>query len=115
MRLNNIRLVDLLPLREEEKEDENPFAAAEKEKPSDEEGEKDSGGDEKEADDKKTAAAPASTKPKIKFNISAVKRYNSGAKFLGTEGEILLANKSGMEVNVVPDNVQIHVNFQDII
>ena len=103
----HIRLISLLPLREAEKadkgaEEENPFAGAE------------DGAPEEGGEEEKKPAETESPKPKVKFNVSAVKEYNK-AKFLGDEGEILSADRTGMKVHVVPDDVMIHVNFQDIV
>jgi hypothetical protein len=105
MKLNKIRLIDLLPLKEvkeEEGEGEggaNPFAGSEK-----------AGEEPKEKAPKKEE----STKVKIKFNISAVKKYND-AQFTSDVGEIVAADKNGMSINVIPDQVGIHVNYQDIL
>lgn len=88
-----------MPLKEAEDGGGNPFASAEKD-----------GEDKKEKAPKKEE----SPKVKIKFNISAVKKYNDAA-FTSNEGEIVSANKDGMKVNVVPDQVGIHVNYQDIL
>ena len=106
MKLNRgtIKLISLLPLREAEKdasaEEEDPFAGAE-------DGAAEEGGDEKKP------AKEEAPKPKVKFDISAAKNYNK-AKFLGDEGEIVSADKTGMNVRVMPDDVLIHINFQDI-
>lgn len=100
MKLNKIKLINLIPLREAEEEGgANPFAGSEK-----------AGEDKKEKAPKKEE----SPKVKIKFNISAVKKYND-AQFTSNEGEIVAADKTGMKINVIPDQVGIHVNYQDII
>lgn len=101
MKLSNIKLIDLIPLKEAEKEEAgaNPFAGSEK-----------AGEEDKDKAPKKEE----SSKVKIKFNISAVKKYND-AQFTSNEGEIVAADKNGMSINVVPDQVGIHVNYQDII
>lgn len=107
MKLNRgtIKLISLLPLREAEKEasaeEENPFAGAE------------DGAPEEGGDEEKKPAKEEAPKPKVKFDISAVKKY-SKAKFLGDEGEIVSADKTGMKIRVMPDDVLIHINFQDI-
>lgn len=111
MRLSKgpIKLINLLPLREAEKaekaadaEEEDPFAGGEE------------GASEEEGDKEDKPAEAESPKPKVRFDVSAVKKYNK-AQFLGDEGEILSADKTGMKVHVVPDDVLIHVNFQDIL
>jgi hypothetical protein len=101
MKLNKIKLIDLMPLKEAKADDAgaNPFAGSEQ------------AGDDKEDKAPKKEESP---KVKIKFDISAVKRYNDAA-FTSDEGEIVAADKTGMKVNVVPDQVGIHVNYQDIL
>lgn len=120
-----------MPLREaEEKEDDagggNPFAA---------DGGDEGGGEEAPADDA-AAEEPAAddaaaeeggeeedtdaTKPKadlkypVKFNIGKVKKYNN-ADFISGEGELKSINSKGMIVTVKPDDVDVFVNFSDII
>lgn len=101
MKLSKIKLIDLLPLKEAKEEEggANPFAGSEK-----------AGEEDKDKAPKKEE----SSKVKIKFNMSAVKKYND-AQFTSNEGEIVAADKNGMSINVVPDQVGIHVNYQDII
>jgi hypothetical protein len=104
----------------EEGGDENPFAAAE-DKPADTEepaaaGDAGDAGEEKEekpADDKK-ADAPNVEDITLDFNISRVKKYNPDKRFLGTQGVLKKITKDGMFLNVIPDNVEIFVNFSDI-
>lgn len=119
MRSNKIKLADLIPLREAEKKDKaekNPFAGSEDagEDTSKEEAPADDTEDKDAPKEKEAPKSEESTKPKVKFSIGAVKRYNN-AEFLGTEGEIISADKNGMVVNVLPDNVQIIVNYKDIL
>ena len=52
--------------------------------------------------------------PTIEFDFSAVKKYNPNTQFLGSEGQVLKVTKRGLIVNVLPDNVQVVVNFDDI-
>ena len=127
MSFKMIRLVDLMPLREAEGDEEeagggNPFAAAggdeaggEEEAPADdaaaEEPAAEEGGEEEETD----AAKPkADLKYPVKFNIGKVKKYNN-ADFISGEGELKSINSKGMVVTVQPDNVDVFVNFSDII
>lgn len=58
--------------------------------------------------------APKQDVPTIEFDFSAVKRYNPNTQFLGSEGQVLKVTKRGLIVNVLPDNVQVVVNFDDI-
>lgn len=130
MSFKMIRLRDLMPLREAEGDEEeaggeNPFAAA---------GGEEGGGEEAPADDaaaeepaaddaaaeeggeEETAAAKpkADLKYPVKFNIGKVKKYNN-ADFISGEGELKSINSKGMVVTVQPDNVDVFVNFSDII
>lgn len=57
---------------------------------------------------------PKQDVPTIEFDFSAVKRYNPNTQFLGSEGQVLKVTKRGLIVNVLPDNVQVVVNFDDI-
>ncbi len=118
-----------MPLREAEGDEEeaggNPFAAAAGEEGGEEGGEDaatDTGGEEadaeadaeggeEEAGDAKDTAAP---KFPIKFNLAKVKKYNN-ANFISNQGELKSINKKGLVVTVQPDNVDIFVNFSDII
>tara|TARA_R110000868_G_scaffold170034_1_gene405121 strand:+ start:269 stop:649 length:381 start_codon:yes stop_codon:yes gene_type:complete len=125
MSFNTIKLKDLMPLREAEGDEEeagggNPFAAA---------GGDEGGGEEAPADDA-AAEEPAAeeggeeetdaAKPKadlkypVKFNIGKVKKYNN-ADFISGEGELKSINSKGMIVTVKPDDVDVFVNFSDII
>ena len=69
------------------------------------------GGEEEEGGAK---GAPKQDIPTIEFDFSAVKRYNPNTQFLGSEGQVLKVTKRGLIVNVLPDNVQVVVNFDDI-
>jgi len=97
---------------------DNPFAAA----AGDDAGAEEEGGEEtptedgEEGEEEDGAAKPAPQKdvPTIEFDFSAVKRYNPDKQFLGSEGQVMKVTKRGMIVNVLPDNVQIMVNFDDI-
>lgn len=127
MSFKMIKLKDLIPLREaegEEKdaaaggeeggEEENPFAAAEEggeEETADTEG-GDAAADEEEKDgEAKNTEAP---KFPIKFNLPKVKKYNN-AEFISNQGELKSIDKKGLVVTVQPDNVDIFVNFSDIL
>lgn len=95
---------------------DNPFAAAEEEGGT--EGGEDTGaeggeegGEEEEGGAK---AAPQKDIPTIEFDFSAVKRYNPNTQFLGSEGQVVKVTRRGLIVNVLPDNVQVVVNFDDI-
>ena len=105
MKLSNIRLIDLIPLREAEEEaEENPFGAAD-----------DKGGEEGAAEEDEKEAKPkaeASTAIPVEFNRAAVKRYND-QKFLGNQGELVSINKDGAIVRM-PNEVEIIVNLNDI-
>lgn len=115
--------MDLLPLREAEEKDaaageegggENPFAAAEEggdEAAPEAEPEADAEGDEEGTTSKKPAEP---LKFPVKFNIGRVKKYNN-ANFISDEGELKSINKDGMVVTVKPDDVDIFVNFNDIL
>ena len=117
-----------MPLREAEGDEEeaggNPFAAAGGEEggkegadstdtaaadepPADDAEE----GGEEETGDAKDTAAP---KFPIKFNLAKVKKYNN-ANFISNQGELKSINKKGLVVTVQPDNVDIFINFSDII
>lgn len=128
MSFKMIKLKDLIPLREAEGDEEeaggeeagggNPFAAAGGDEEGGEEG-GDAGGEEadaeaggeEEAGDAKDTAAP---KFPIKFNKAKVKRYNN-AEFISSQGELKSIDKKGIVVTVQPDNVDIFVNFSDIL
>jgi hypothetical protein len=127
MSFKMIKLKDLIPLREAEGDEEeagaNPFAAAGGEEGGGEEGgdgaAADTGGEEagaeaggeEEGGDAKSTEAP---KFPIKFNLTKVKKYNN-ADFISNQGELKSINKKGMVVTVQPDNVDIFINFSDII
>ncbi len=131
MSFKMIKLKDLIPLREAEGDEEeaggNPFAAAGGEEGGGEEGgdaaatdaggeEADAeagaeGGEEEEGGDAKATEAP---KFPIKFNLAKVKRYNN-AEFLSNQGELKSIDKKGLIITVQPDNVDIFVNFSDIL
>ena len=130
MSFKMIKLKDLIPLREAEGDEEeagNPFAAAGGEEGGGEEGgdaaaadaggeEADAeagaeGGEEEEGGDAETTEAP---KFPIKFNLAKVKRYNN-AEFLSNQGELKSIDKKGLIITVQPDNVDIFVNFSDIL
>ncbi len=129
-----IRLKDLIKLFEAEEEDAaggeeagggNPFAAA---------GGDEGGGDEAGGDDAAAAGDEAGAeggeeggeeetsdakkqpdlKYPVKFNIGRVKKYNN-ADFVSSQGELKSINSKGMIVTVQPDNVDVFVNFNDII
>lgn len=97
---------------------DNPFAAG----GDDAGGGEEAGGEEAEkkaaedAEEEESGAkaAPQKDVPTIEFDFSAVKRYNPNTQFLGSEGQVLKVTKRGLIVNVLPDNVQVVVNFDDI-
>ncbi len=68
------------------------------------------GGEEEAGDAKKQP----DLKYPIKFNIGRVKKYNN-ADFISNQGELKSINSKGMTVTVQPDNVDVFVNFNDII
>ena len=112
-----IKLKDLIKLFEAEEEDAaggeeagggNPFAAAAGDEASAEGGEE--GGEEETGDAKKQP----DLKYPVKFNIGRVKKYNN-ADFVSSQGELKSINSKGMVVTVQPDNVDVFVNFSDII
>ncbi len=129
MSFKMIKLKDLIPLREAEEEKdaaggeggENPFAAAT-------DGGGEEGGDspaadepapddaEEGGDEEKDKAAGKAETPKfpIKFNLAKVKRYNN-AEFISNQGELKSIDKKGLVITVQPDNVDIFVNFSDIL
>ena len=119
-----------MPLREaegdEEEAGENPFAAASGEEGGEEGGEDaaaDTGGEEADAEagaeggEEEEGDAAAKTKTPqfpIKFNLAKVKKYNN-AEFISSQGELKSIDKKGLVVTVQPDNVDIFVNFSDIL
>lgn len=106
MKLNRIKLIDLIPLREAE-DAEDPFAGAGGEEAAAE----DAGDEEKDA---KGKAKPSGEEPNVKFDVAAVKQYNKN-KFSSDTGKIISASKDGLQVMVLPDEVPIFVNFQDVV
>ena len=107
MRLNRIKLIDLIPLREVEGDEENPFAGGGEDAAASE------GGDEEASDDKDAKDAPKQ-KPNVKFDMASVKQYNDN-DFTSDTGMIISADKKGLQVMVLPDEVPIFVNFQDVL
>ena len=121
-----------MPLREAEGDEEeagggNPFAAAGGEEGGAEGGDDaaaadDAGGEEADAtggeEGGEEEAGDAKKQPDlkypIKFNIGRVKKYNN-ADFISNQGELKSINSKGMTVTVQPDNVDVFVNFNDII
>lgn len=120
-----------MPLREAEGDEEeaggNPFATAGGEEGGGEEGgdaaATDAGGEETDAEagaeeggEEETGDAKSTAAPKfpIKFNLGKVKKYNN-ADFISNQGELKSINMKGMVVTVQPDNVDIFVNFSDIV
>ena len=90
--------------------DENPFAAA----GGDEGGEEDAAAEAPEGDDKKAPAKAEEPKGiPVKFNISAVKKYNDSS-FLSDTGVLKSIDKRGLVVTTQPDGVDVLVNFDDI-
>jgi len=131
MSFKMIRLRDLMPLREAEGDEEeagggNPFAAAggaeggEEEAPADDAAAEEPAADDAAAEEGGEEEETATAKPKadlkypVKFNIGKVKKYNN-ADFISGEGELKSINSKGMVVTVQPDNVDVFVNFSDII
>lgn len=119
-----IKLKDLLEQEEEEEGDANPFAggndkggedAAEEE--GGEEAAADKGGEEGAEKDGEEEADPEMPKKDditVNFNIGRVKRYNDDKRFRGSQGVVKKVTKDGMMLTVVPDGVDIFVNFDDI-
>lgn len=123
MSFKMIKLKDLIPLREAEGDEEesaaNPFAAAGGEEGGeeggDEEGTEDAAKGDKEGEEETDTkdAEPQEPKHPIEFNIGKVKKYNK-ANFLSNQGELKSISKKGVIVTVLPDNVDVFVNFDDI-
>lgn len=116
-----IKLKDLLEQEEEEGGDANPFAGGGDEggedKAEEEGGEEaaadeggEEGGEEKEADPE----MPKKDDITVDFNIGRVKRYNDDKRFRGSQGVVKKVTKDGMMLTVIPDGVDIFVNFDDI-
>ena len=120
-----------MPLREAEGDEEeagggNPFAAAGgdegggEEAPADDAAAEEPAADDAAAEEGGEEEETAAAKPKadlkypVKFNIGKVKKYNN-ADFISGEGELKSINSKGMVVTVQPDNVDVFVNFSDII
>ena len=121
-----------MPLREAEGDEEeagggNPFAAAGGDEGGAEGGDDaaaadDAGGEEADAaggeEGGEEEAGDAKKQPDlkypIKFNIGRVKKYNN-VDFVSSQGELKSINSKGMTVTVQPDNVDVFVNFNDII
>jgi len=126
MSFKTIKLKDLMPLREAEGDEEaaggeNPFAAAggdeagAEETPADDAAaEEPAAGEEGGEEEKGDAKPQADLKYPIKFNIGRVKKYNN-ADFISSQGELKSINSKGMVVTVKPDEVDVFVNFSDII
>lgn len=94
---------------------DNPFAAGGDDAAAGgEEGGAEGGEEGGEEEEGGTKAAPQKDVPTIEFDFSAVKRYNPNIQFLGSEGQVVKVTKRGLIVNVLPDNVQVVVNFDDI-
>lgn len=89
----------------------NPFTAAaeEKEEGGGEEGGDTAKGEEEEKDKKKEEGGDELT---VKFDPSAVKRYNSNTDWRGGEGTVKKISKKGIEVDIDGNNIL--VNFNDI-
>jgi len=121
-----LKLKDLLEQEEEEEAGANPFAAG-----GDEGGEEEAGGDDAAAEEggeedaaaeeggEEEKAEPDPEMPKkdditVDFDISSVKRYNKDQRFRGSQGIVKKVTKDGMMLTVIPDGVDIFVNFNDI-
>ena len=115
-----------MPLREAEGDEEeagggNPFAAAGgdaeggEEAPADDAAAEEPAAEEGGEEEKTDAAKPQpDLKYPVKFNIDKVKKYNN-ADFISSQGELKSINSKGMIVTVKPDEVDVFVNFSDII
>ena len=91
----------------------NPFDAAKEDESGGDEGGEAEGGDgeaKEEEGDKK--GAEGSDALKVKFDPSAVKKYNSNTDWRSGEGDVKKISKKGLEVSV--DGNSIIVNFDDI-
>ena len=92
---------------------ENPFADAKK-NPNNPGSDSEGGGEgEGEEEEKKEKKPEESDALKVKFDVSATKRYNE-KPFRNGEGEVTAIDKTGLKVTVKPDEAEIHVNFDDI-
>ena len=105
-----IKLKDLLEQEEEEEGDANPFAGGE-EAAADKGGEE---GAEKDGEEEADPEMPKKDDITVNFNIGRVKRYNDDKRFRGSQGVVKKVTKDGMMLTVVPDGVDIFVNFDDI-
>lgn len=117
-----------MPLREAEGDEEeagggNPFAAAGGDEGGDDAAAADdaggeeadaAGGEEGGEEEAGDAKKQPDLKYPIKFNIGRVKKYNN-ADFVSSQGELKSINSKGMIVTVKPDEVDVFVNFSDII
>ena len=92
----------------------NPFAAAEKDEGGGEEAGGDAGGEEggEEEEKKDDKAAEKSDALTVKFDQSAVKKYNNNTDWRAGEGEVKGVSKKGLEVDVAGNSIL--VNFDDI-
>lgn len=100
-------------------QEQNPFAAAEEdeeedkgggdEEPAADEGE---GGEEKGDEKEKKKPATSEKALTIKFDPSAVKRYNPNKDWRAGEAEVKKISKKGIEVDI--DGTSVLVNFDDI-
>lgn len=125
-RESKIKLKALLEEEGEEDtsdDDANPFADGGGEDTSDAPDEDadgedapDEDADGEDADDEgaEKAGTPDIDDITISFNISRVKRYNKDKSFSGSEGVVQKITKDGMLLKVMPDDVDIFVNFEDI-
>lgn len=92
---------------------ENPFTDAKK-NPNNPGSDSEGGGEgEGEEEEKKEKKPEESDALKVKFDVSATKRYNE-KPFRNGEGEVTAIDKTGLKVTVKPDEAEIHVNFDDI-
>jgi hypothetical protein len=109
-----ISLMSLIEAEEEapKEEEENPFEKAAEETPADDKAPAD--GEEKE-DDKKTKSSEEKEDKSlsVNFNINSVKKYNDGL-FRSNTGTVKKITKDGLTVQVLPDDVEVFVNFSDI-
>ena len=113
------------PTEDEASEEEaNPFTAAGEgdaaagdegsAEGGDTEASEEGGEEEKEKDKVEKANTPEIEDITLDFDISKVKKYNPDKRFLGTQGVVKKVTKDGMFLNVIPDNVEVFVNFSDL-
>ena len=110
---NKSPLIDVLgELMLEYKLDEaNPFAASEKDAGGgDDAAAEDGGGEEEEKEDKKPKEDSEAIT--VKFNTSAVKKYNSNTDWRGEEGSVKKITKKGITVDIGGNTIL--VNFSDL-